>query len=183
MKLNTLMILTAALYLSGMAQASAVDNMEKNDIKVKPLGTISGARASSAEFGIFRVERSMASVPSSIAAPEQVVAIKGEMAIVNINADAATDIVAKGTIVRNTLTDELTTLTGNITVLLGKNVSASEVASVAGMEVLSEFPGTDIAILKVRESNDLLKALNAIQHSGLTLESRVEVTETMNKAQ
>ncbi|MFS1525848.1 hypothetical protein ACL7TT_17355 [Microbulbifer sp. 2304DJ12-6] len=183
MKLNTLMILTAALCLSGMAQASAVDSVEKKDIKVKQLRTISEARANSAEFGMFKVERSMASVPSSIAAPEQVVAVKGEMAIVSIDADAARDVVAKGTIVRNTLTDELTTLTGNITILLGENVSASEVAAAAGMEVVSVFPGTDIAILKVREGNDLLEAFNAIRQSGLTVESRVEVTETMHKAQ
>ncbi|AWF81171.1 hypothetical protein BTJ40_10265 [Microbulbifer sp. A4B17] len=180
MKLNKSMILTVAVCLSGVVQASTIDkelSTENKELKVTKL------RASTADFGIFKIERSLSSVPSSIAAPERVVSTKGEMAIVNIADDSATDVVGKGTVVRNTMTDELTTLTGNITILLNKNVNASDVASVAGMEVLSVFPGTDIAILKIKEGNDLLEAFNAIKQSGLAIESRVEVTETIHEAQ
>ncbi|WP_226646702.1 hypothetical protein [Microbulbifer variabilis] len=183
MKFNKLIILTTAVCLSGMAQANAIDSIDKKDIITKQPRTLSAARTSSAEFGIFKVERSLTSVPSSIAAPEHIVARKGEVAIVNIGDDSVKDVVGKGTIVRNTITKELTTLTGNVTVLLSKNVTASEVAEATGMKVLSVFPGTDIAILKIKEGNDLLEAFNAIKQSGLTIESRVEVTETMHKAQ
>ncbi|WNZ58402.1 hypothetical protein QT397_13995 [Microbulbifer sp. MKSA007] len=180
MKLNILMTLTAAVCLSGIVQASDIDkelNVESKEIKVTKL------RTSTADFGIFKIERSLSSVPTAIAAPERIVSTKGEMAIVDIADDSTTDVVGKGTVVRNTMTNELTTLTGNITILLDKNVSASEVASVANMEVLSVFPGTDIAILKVKEGNDLLEAFNVIKESGLAIESRVEVTETINEAQ
>ncbi|WP_444886303.1 hypothetical protein [Microbulbifer sp. JMSA008] len=183
MKLNKLLILTAALCVSGMAQASPIDSMDKKNAGTKPLKTLAAATTDSAELGIFKVERSLKSVPSSIAAPEHIVARKGEVAIVNIGDDSVKDIIGKGTIVRNTITKELTTLTGNVTILLSKNVTASEVAEATGMKVLSVFPGTDIAILKIKEGNDLLEAFNAIKQSGLTIESRVEVTETMHKAQ
>ncbi|GAA5442759.1 hypothetical protein Misp06_00934 [Microbulbifer sp. NBRC 101763] len=183
MKLNKLTILTAAMCLSGITQANAIDAVEKKDIEIKKLNTIAAARTNSADFGIFKVERSLKTVPTSIAAPESIVVTKGEMAIVNIGNNSASDVVGKGTIVRNTITNKLTTLTGNITILLGKNVEASEVASISGMEVLSVFPGTDIAILKVKEGNDLVEAFNAIKQSGLAVESRVEVTETMHEAQ
>ncbi|WP_444884747.1 hypothetical protein [Microbulbifer sp. PSTR4-B] len=179
MKLNKLIILTAAMCISGMTQASVMENefsAEVGGFKVKQL-------RENAEFGIFKVEHSLARVPSSIAAPDQTVTTTGQIAIVNIDKNSERGIVGKGTIVRNTITGELTTLTGNVTVLLSKNVTASEVAEATGMKVLSVFPGTDIAILKIKEGNDLLEAFNAIKRSGLTIESRVEVTETMHKAQ
>ncbi|WP_444918128.1 hypothetical protein [Microbulbifer sp. JMSA003] len=179
MKINKLIILTATMCISGIAQA--------NDIKQGAITESKQVKATqakeNAEFGIFKIEHSLTRVPLSLAAPEQIIATKGESAIVDIDTDSATDIVGKGTIVRNIITNKLTTLTGNVTILLSKNVTASEVAEATGMEVVSVFPGTDIAILKVKEGNDLLEAFNAMKQSGLTIESRVEVTESMHEAQ
>ncbi|WP_444931002.1 hypothetical protein ACJJIF_04255 [Microbulbifer sp. SSSA002] len=179
MKVYKLITLTTAICFSGAVQAIATDNIEKKEIEVNKSST----RANSAEFGIFKIEHSLIGVPTSIAAPEYTVTTKGETAIVDIGADSATDIIGKGTIVRNTITRELTTLTGNIIALLDKSADAYELTSIAGVEVLSVFPGTDIAVLKVKEGNDLLEAFNSIRQSGLVIESRVEVTETINTAQ
>ncbi len=175
-------MLTAAVFLSGTAQANVVDKEFGVEQKLTMTKKTVASKAVASELGLFKVESSLTSVPSSIASATGLVANKGEMAIVAKADDSASDIVGKGSVVRNTLTNELTTLTGNITVLLNNNASASQVAAASGMEVVSTFPGTDIVILKAVEGQDLVEAFDALRESGLTVESRVEVTETMYKA-
>lgn len=176
MKFNKLMILGAAVSLSGMAQANITDKefgpIEKSG--AKQIATVAG------EFGAYKLEPSLEMVPTAIASSSLVVAEKGNMSIVTAN--VASELTGIGSVVRNTLTNKLTTLTGNVTVLLHKDASAAELASQAGMEVVSVFPGTDIAIFRISEGNDLLEAFNSIKKSGLALESKVEVTDTIYEA-
>lgn len=177
MKLNKLMILGAAVCLSGMAQASSViDPVLSEAKKVTVI-----KEAIKGEFGAFKLEPTLQVVPSSVASADLVVAEKGSMAIVS--SAASDETVGKGSVVRNTLTNQLTTLTGNITVLLAKNASAGELAAISGLEVVSVFPGTEIAIFAAKEGTDLLEAFNSINNSDLAVESKIEVTDTIYTSQ
>ena len=178
MKLNKLMILGAAACLSGMAQADIVTDKVLGEAE-KKVTVIK--EAIKGEFGAFKLEPSLQVVPSAVASTELVVAEKGSMSIVT--SQGSDETVGKGSVVRNTLTNQLTTLTGNITVLLSENASASELAAVAGLEVVSVFPGTDIAIFAAKEGTDLLKAFNSINQSELAVESKIEVTDTIYTSQ
>lgn len=178
MKLNKLMILGATVGLSGMAQADIVVEPVLGQQQVKVAAV---KQAVKGEFGAFKLEPSLQVVPSSVASSNLVVAEKNGMSIVS--GQATDDLIGKGTVVRNTLTNELTTLTGNITVLLNKGASADALASAAGLEVVSIFPGTDIAVFTAEPGADLLKAFNSISESGLAIESKVEVTDTIYTAQ
>lgn len=172
------MILGAAIGLSGAVQADVtIDNNFEN----KAMKTTTVVNYSQAEFGAYKVERSLQLVPSAIAAADQVVASKGTMSVVQ--AAASDDVVGKGSVVRNTLTNEVTTLTGNVIVLLSKNANASDLAAQANMEVVSLFPGTDIAVFAVQQGKDLVEAYNSLSGSELALSSKVEVTDTIFTAQ
>lgn len=180
MKLNKLLALTAALGLSCVAHA----NVEpKIGLEVKKQMTKSIFNSSPAEFGAYKVEASLKSIPSSIAASSQVVATKGAMAIVNVAADEEPKLIGAGTIVRNIFTNELTTLTGHVTALLSKDATAADVANTVGMEVVSVFPGTDLAVLKVTEGTDLLEAFNSLKASGAVIETKIEVADTIYTVQ
>lgn len=176
MKFTKLMMLSAALGLSGLAQASAVMDNDFIGNNNKPVTLVNTAKG---ELGMFKIESKLRGVPTSIAATDSVVATKGSMSIVKAADDAAPELVGKGTIVRHLLTNDLTTLTGNVTVLLGKNAIAEDLATSVGMELVTVFPGTDIAILKVNQGSDLLQAFNQLKQSELVLESKVEVTDTI----
>lgn len=180
MKMNKLLALTAALGLSFVANA---DVEPKIGLEAKKQMSKSIFSSTQAEFGAYKVEASLTSIPSSIAASDQVVATKGTMAIVNVAVDAEPELIGEGTVVRNIFTNELTTLTGHITALLSKDATAADVASTVGMEVISIFPGTDLAVLKVKEGTDLLEAFKGLKASGAVLESKVEVADTIYSAQ
>jgi hypothetical protein len=181
MKFNKIVTIATALCLSGLAQASIIDKtLITPTLETKKISTVNNT---SAEFSTYKVEPLMATVPSAIASADSVVVSKGTMSIVNIDAASVSDVVGKGSIVRHTLTNELTTLTGNVTVLLNNGVSADELATAAGMEVVSVFSRTNIAILKVSEGKDLVEAYKNLQASGLAAESKIEVTSTIYSAQ
>ena len=67
--------------------------------------------------------------------------------------------------------------------LLNDGVKASDLAKTVGMEVVSVFPKTNIAILKATKGNDLLVALAGLKLSGLVAESKVEVTNSIYSTQ
>ena len=177
MKLNKLIMLGAVACLSNAAQAN-ISIEEQLSQSVAKTATL--AQHVNAEFGAYKVEPSLQLVPASIADTKNVVAAKGAMSVVTGN---TTDVVGKGSVVRNTLTNELTTLTGNIIVLLAKDADASLLAEQAGMKVVSVFPGTDLAVFGAIQGNDLVAAFNSLNESSLALSSKVEVTDTLFTAQ
>lgn len=178
MNFNKLLTVALACGLANVALAQPLPKQNFNSAN-KVIGT---PGLSSAEFGSYKIEPQLKSVPSSVAAMDNVVATRGNMSIVKVAPSAEPELAGKGTIVRSLLTNQLTTLTGNVTVLLNKNAIASELATKVGMEVVSVFPGTDIAILKIVEGQDLVAAFNKLKQSGLVVESKVEVTDTIYSA-
>ncbi|REL30866.1 hypothetical protein [Thalassotalea euphylliae] len=177
MKLNKLIMIGAVAIVSNAAQAnnSIEDKLSQSVSKTATL-----TQQTKAEFGAYKVEPALQLVPASIADTKNVVAAKGAMSVVTGN---SSDIVSKGSVVRNTLTNELTTLTGNIIVLLAKDADASAVAAQAGMRVVSVFPGTDLVVFGAIPGNDLVDAFNSLNKSSLALSSKVEVTDTLFTAQ
>lgn len=177
MKLQKLMMLGAVACLSNAAQAN--DSLEQL-LSQTASNTTSLTQHVKGELGAYKVEPSLQLVPAAIADSKNVVAAKGAMSVVKGN---ASDIVGKGSVVRNTLTNELTSLTGNIIVLLAKDADASAVAAQVGMKVVSVFPGTDLAVFEAVQGNDLVAAFNSLNESSLALSSKVEVTDTLFTAQ
>ena len=182
MKLNKIIVLSAVACLSGLANANIIDK----DIKLPSLEKkkiISKVQHTNSGLGAYKLEPLMQMIPSAIASEDSIVESRGTMSIVNVANTSTSDVVGKGSIVRHSLTNKLTSLTGNITVLLNNGVNASELATATGMEVVSVFPKTNIAILKVVEGADLIEAFNNLKASSLVAESRVEVTSTFYSAQ
>ncbi len=179
MKFNKIITVVSAVLFSGFVQANSV-NPSLEPLKAKK-ATVKIVKVTSAEFGAYKLEPMMASVPSAIASEDNIVESKGSMSIVRKSEPS--NVVGKGTVVRHLLTNELTTLTGNVTVLLNNNTNADELAKSVGMEVVSIFPRTNIAIFKIKQGNDLLEAFNSLKKSSLITESKVEVTNTIYKAQ
>lgn len=181
MKFNKLIAMTTLVCLSGLANANIVDKgFDLPSVEKKKFAKVT---YTASKLGAYKVEPLMATIPSSIASTDSVVVSKGAMSIVNIDAASASDVVGKGSIVRHILTNKLTTLTGNITVLLNNGVSADALATEVGMEVVSVFTKANIAILKVSEGKDLVEAYNMLRASALAAESKIEVTSTIYSAQ
>lgn len=176
MKFKQLIVLGAACLSLSAAANTGFDK----ELKL-PKQQVSNLKFNKADFGSYKVEKNLRLVPTSVAAGEHIVMQKGQMSVVRV--ENASDLVSKGTLVRNILTDNLTTLSGNITVLLQDGISASEVALAAGLKVISVFPGTKIAVLSVNEGQDILAASRQLKASGYTKEARIEVLETIYTAQ
>ena len=174
MKLNKLM-LVAALGLSTAAVADIQENPTKDVAKKE----FSKFDPKGAEFGAYRLEPGLTTVPASIASADEVIGSVGSMAVVELGENTDPGLVGEGTIVRNIFTNKLTTLTGHITILLEKNANADDVAAQAGMTVASIFPGTDIAVFKINSNADLLEALKALQASDSVVQSKIEVADTI----
>jgi len=177
MKMNKLVILGAAACISLSATASSLADKELQ-LPKKPVNSV---KYSKTDFGSYVVEKNLRLVPTSVAADEYVVSTKGEMAVVE--SSEASSLVTKGTLVRNVLTNNLTSLSGNITVLLKDGMNATEVAQLSGLKVVSVFPGTKIAVLAVNEGQDILAAAEQLKSSDYTKEARIEVLETIYTAQ
>lgn len=178
MKINKLIVLSAAACISLSATA---DTSFEKELQLPKNNVVTNAKFEKADFGSYKVENNLRLVPSSVAAQEHVVMQKGDMSVVNVA--NSLDIVTKGALVRNILTNTLSTLSGNITVLLKDGVNASDVAAVTGLKVVSVFPGTMIAVLAVNEGQDILAASAQLKESGYTKEARIEVLETIYSAQ
>ena len=174
MKFNKIAVLTASVLLSSSAFANADKDL------IKPETKVTKHVVQKADFGAYKIERNLVYIPKSVASINNVIATKGNMAIVK--SDTTIDRVAKGTLVRNTLTNEVSALSGNISVLLKKGVSANQVAEESGLSLVSAYAGTQIAVLKVTGTQDLLKASESLKASGLVKVARIEVLEMRHKA-
>ena len=177
MKINKLIVLSTAACISLSASANTSFD-ERLQLPKKQVSTIKYTKA---DFGSYKVERNLRLVPSSVAADEHVVMQKGDMAVVDVA--STSDLVTKGTLVRNVLTNSLSSLSGNITVLLKDGITASDIAAAAGLKVVSVFPGTKIAVLAVNDGQDILVAAEQLNASGYAKEARIEVLETIYTAQ
>ncbi|MEG3757567.1 hypothetical protein V5096_06360 [Pseudoalteromonas carrageenovora] len=177
MKINKLVILGAAACISLSATAGSAADKELQ----LPKKSVNSVKYSKTDFGSYVVEKNLRLVPSSVAADEHVISTKGDMAVVE--SAAASQLVTKGALVRNVLTNNLTSLSGNITILLKDGISATEVAQLSGLKVVSVFPGTKIAVLAVNDGQDILTAAEQLKSSGYTKEARIEVLETIYTAQ
>ncbi|MBH0076357.1 hypothetical protein I6F48_12425 [Pseudoalteromonas sp. SWYJ118] len=177
MKINKLIVLSTAACISLSASA----NTSFDERVQLPKKQVSSVKYTKADFGSYKVERNLRLVPSSVVADEHVVMQKGDMAVVDVASKS--DLVTKGTLVRNVLTNSLSSLSGNITVLLKDGITASDVAAAAGLKVVSVFPGTKIAVLAVNDGQDILVAAEQLNASGYAKEARIEVLETIYTAQ
>ena len=173
MKIKQLIVLGAAACISFGATANTSSDKELQ----LPKKQVAKLKFDKADFGSYKIEKNLRLVPSSVASEEHVVMQKGEMTVVSV--DKSSDVVTKGTLVRNIFTNNLTSLSGNITILLKDGMSASDVASAAGLKVVSLFPGTKI----VNDGQDILVASKQLKESGLIKEAKIEVLETIYTAQ
>ncbi|MFY8350652.1 hypothetical protein AAEU29_08985 [Pseudoalteromonas sp. SSM20] len=177
MKLKLLSMTVAAMTLS--TQATAVSKFDAGVAdKVDTQKQVQ--QLSKADFGMYKVEKGLALVPSSIAAADSVIASKGENAVVAL--EVPNDLVKPGSLVRNIFTGNLAPLSGNISILLKKGVSANDVAAATGLKLESSFSGTDLAVVSVAENQDVLKAQELLKASGLIKEARIEVLEARHTA-
>ena len=174
MKIKQLIVLGAAACISFGATANTSSDKELQ----LPKKQVAKLKFDKADFGSYKIEKNLRLVPSSVASEEHVVMQKGEMTVVSV--DKSSDVV---TLVRNIFTNNLTSLSGNITILLKDGMSASDVASAAGLKVVSLFPGTKIAVLAVNDGQDILVASKQLKESGLIKEAKIEVLETIYTAQ
>lgn len=177
MKFKTLSITLAAVTLSAHAAAATkIDQLVAE--KLTPNTPVQAVQQ--ADFGTYKIEKSLALIPTSIANPESVIAKQGNNAIVKL--DEPTDAVVPGSLVRNIFTGNLAPISGNITVLLADNVTSKDVAAATGLSLVSTFAGTKLAVVSVAENQDVLKAVETLKASGLIKEARIEVLEARHTA-
>lgn len=176
MKFNKIAVLTATALLSTSVVAQANSDREL----LKPETKVTKHIVQKADFGSYKVERNLVYIPKSVASANSIVSTKGNMAIVK--SDTPVERVAKGTLVRNTLTNEVSALSGNISVLLKKGISANQVTEETGLSLVSAYAGTQIAVLKVTGNQDLIEATKTLKASGLIKVARIEVLEMRHKA-
>lgn len=172
MKLKTLSITLAAVTLS--AQATAATKFDKL-VTDKLVAQAQVEQIQQPDFGNYKIEKQLALIPTSLAAPEKVIAKQGNSAIVK--RDVAADDVLPGSLVRNIFTGNLAPISGNITVLLNDDATAQQVAAATGFSIVSSFSGTKLAVVSVAQDQDVLKAVEAINATGLVKEARIEVLE------
>jgi hypothetical protein len=130
------------------------------------------------DFGHYIVERNLMTINAAVALPEATISVRGNQAIVQL--DTPIDNVVAGSLVQNIFTGKLAPLSGNITVLLKKDVTAQQLAQLTGLTVVSSYAGTDIAVLSAG-NKDILVAYQAIKDENLTKETRIEVLEVPYK--
>jgi len=181
MKFNKIAIATTSLLLSTSVMVQANSERELLKITQQPAQKITKHVAQKSDFGSYKVERNLAYISASVANADDIISTKGSMAIVQ--ASAPIERVAKGTLVRNTLTNEVSALSGNISVLLKAGVSADEVSSKTGLSVVSAYAGTQIVVFKVTGTQDLIEASKQLKSTGLVKVAKIEVLEILNKAQ
>lgn len=177
MKVKQLIVLGAVACISFTATSSM--NIDK-DLQL-PKKPVTKLKFNKADFGSYKIEKNLRLVPSSVASEEHVIMQKGEMAVVSV--EGSSDTVTKGTLVRNIFTNNLTLLSGNITVLLKDGVDANDAALATGLKVISVFPGTQIAVLAINDGQDILAASEQLKASGFAKEAKIEVLETIYTAQ
>ncbi|GAA0810019.1 hypothetical protein GCM10009111_00280 [Colwellia asteriadis] len=175
MKFNKIALLTASVLLS----TSVIAQVNADRDLLTPTSSTTKHTVQKADFGSYKVERNLAYIPTSVASSDIVIATKGSMALVNASSPVTN--VTKGTLVRNTLTNEVSPLSGNISVLLKPGVSAGDVSSETGLTLVSAYAGTKIAVFKVTGSQDLIEESKKLKASGLVKVARIEVLEVMHK--
>ncbi|WP_298771523.1 hypothetical protein [uncultured Shewanella sp.] len=129
------------------------------------------------DFGAYKVEHQLALVPQSIAAVDYTTESLGTMSVVK----SARPIkrVVEGTLARNVLTNKLAPISGNITVLLAKDVTLDNVVQATGLSVVSSYSGTQLAVLKVPANEDVLIAAKQLKALDLVVQTKIEVLDVV----
>lgn len=179
MKFNKLTAVSASVLLTTSVFAHA--NLDKDLSLDKPVNKVAKYKHQKADFGSYVIQRDLAYVSASVANSESIISTNGNMAVVKANSPV--EYVGKGTLVKNTFTNEISPLSGNISVLLKAGISANEVSSATGLEVVSSYAGTQIAVLKVTGKQDIIEARNQLKASGLVKVAKIEVLEILHKEQ
>ncbi len=179
MKFNKLTAITASVLLTTSVFAHA--NLDKDLRLEKPVNKVTKYKYEKADFGSYVVQRDLAYVSASVADTDSVISTNGNMAVVKANTPV--EYIGKGTLVRNTFTNKISPLSGNISVLLKPGVTAHDVSAATGLEVVSAYADTQIAVLKVTGKQDLVEARNQLKASGLVKVAKIEVLEILHKAQ
>ncbi|MBU2892906.1 hypothetical protein KO495_06160 [Colwellia sp. D2M02] len=176
MKLNKIVVLATSVLLSTnvMAQQSQLVELPKAE-KVSTKFSLDKT-----DFGTYIIERDLAYLPTAIADVDAVIGTKGAMSLVKTNQPIKH--ITKGTLVRNTLTNELAALSGNISVLLKEGVSAEQLSAETGLAVVSVYEGTKIAVFKVTGQQDIIAARKQLEESGFTKVVKIEVLDSIHVA-
>ena len=132
------------------------------------------------DFGAYKVEYQLALVPKSIAAIDHTRGSLGAMSVVKNQRPI--NRVVEGTLARNVLTNKLAPISGNITVLLAKDVTLDEVIQATGLNVVSAYNGTQLAVLKVPSNQDVLLAAKQLKALDLVVETKIEVLGVVYEA-
>jgi hypothetical protein len=176
MKLNKIAIFSATALVSSALMAQPTFEKDLS----QPVKSIHKIQNMKADFGGYVAEKNLRLMPSSIVSSEHIVEQKNGMAVVKVS--KSTDVITKGTLVRNILTGKLAPISGNITVLLNENAKGSDVSSATGLKLVSSYSGTKIAVFEIAEGQDILQALKKINESGLVKTSKIEVLEVIHQA-
>ncbi|WP_299011877.1 hypothetical protein [uncultured Shewanella sp.] len=132
------------------------------------------------DFGAYKVEYQLALVPKSIASIDHTTGSLGTMSVVKN--ERPINRVVEGTLARNVLTNKLAPISGNITVLLAKDVTLDKVIQATGLHAVSAYNGTQLAVLKVPDNQDVLLAAQQLKALDLVVEAKIEVLDVVHEA-
>jgi len=177
MKFKKVSITLAALTLS--VQAAAITKLDENLVK-ETNQQKQVHKVSQPDFGMYKVEKSLALVPATIAAEDAVIEKRGNDVVIKL--EKQNDVVYPGSLVRNIFTGNLAPVSGKISVLLAEGVTAQDVAAQTGLNLVSSFVGTGLAVVAVASDQDVLDASKQLRKSGLVKEARIEVLEARHTA-
>ncbi|WP_299492059.1 hypothetical protein [uncultured Shewanella sp.] len=132
------------------------------------------------DFGAYKVEYQLSLVPQAIAAVDHRMDTLGTMSVVKNQRPIKR--VVEGTLARNVLTNKLAPISGNITVLLAKNVTLESLVQATGLDVVSSYSGTQLAVLKVPANEDILLAAKQLKALDLVVQTKIEVLDVVYEA-
>ncbi|MEI5638238.1 MULTISPECIES: S8 family serine peptidase [unclassified Pseudoalteromonas] len=165
----------AALITGSLVATSAyaedflnLQNTDKKAIKVEQ-----------ADFGAYKVLAGHKLVSKSIANPDAIVGEHGEQAIVK--SDVVSDKLTEGALVKNIFNGTVSTVSGNINVLLEEGQSAKAIASQLGLKVEKVFSNTGIVVFDAK-NHDVLSMYKAIKQLDGVKAARIEVRSSLHEA-
>jgi len=176
MRLIKSVMLVIATLLSASVLSQSLADRESH----KPVKKMGKYISQETDFGSYKVERNLAYIPKSIAKYEKIVSIEGLMAIVRTN-NYTQQIVTKNSLVRNSFNNTISPLSGNIIILLKDDISIDQIVKETGLTLVSNYAGTNLAVVSVNGGQDLVEASKQLKTSGLVKSARIEVLDNLNK--
>ncbi|MGX5172482.1 S8 family serine peptidase [Aliikangiella sp. IMCC44653] len=175
MKFKKVILVAACTFGSFAVQAN------EGQLQLEKSAPVKRIQLEQADFGGYKVQRDMAYVAISQVSADQVILQRNNSSAL-VKTAKQSNLVNRGSVVKNLLTGSLAPVSGNINVLLNDNVTAAEVSQQLGLAVVVSYPKTKLAVFKVASDADLIESAKALKNSGLVKSARIEVLETIHTA-